>query len=320
VSCACKGDVVKIVNVATCAPDEVIERGAFRRAYFDLTERLGASVIGATVFEIRAGDRFGPYHYHHGVEEWMYVVSGAPILRAPSGERMLEPGELVAFSAGPEGAHTYDGPGRVVVFSAGARGWGEGFVTVYPDSDKIGAAPGVMFRRADALDSWRGEAPAPSPISSAGVSAIDLLTAAVDGTRVISLGPRLGAQTWAATLFELVPGEATEPYHYQWNREQWALVLSGSPTLRHPAGEQVLAPGDIVCFPEGPTGAHRVSSPGDERVRLIVFSTPPDGAMSAFYPDDGTVVVRVSNHEGFRFRLDDQIEDYWDGEPGAGPA
>jgi uncharacterized cupin superfamily protein len=311
--------VVQIVNVATCEPDEVVERGAFRRAYFDLTERLGASVIGATVFEIRAGDRFGPYHYHHGVEEWMYVVSGAPILRAPSGERTLEPGELVAFAANPSGAHTYHGPGRIVVFSAGARGWGEGFVTVYPDSDKIGAAPGVMFRRADALDSWR-DAPAPSPVSNAGVSAIDLLTVTIDDTRAISLGPRLGALTWAATLCELDRGEAPASYHYQWNREQWALVLSGAPTLRHPEGEQVLAPGDVLCFPEGPAGTHRLSNPGDEQVRLIVFSTPPDGPMSAFYPDDATVVVRVSDHEGFRFRLDDQIEDYWDGEPGAGPA
>jgi uncharacterized cupin superfamily protein len=311
---------VRSVNVISCEPDEELERGEFRCATFDLTERLGAKVIGATVYEMRAGEKRGPYHYHHGVEEWMYVVSGAPILRAPSGERTLEPGELVAFAANPSGAHTYHGPGRVVMFSAGARGWGEGFVTVYPDSDKIGAAPGVMFRRDDALDSWRGDAPAPSPISDAGVSAIDLLTVAIDDTQGISLGPRLGAQTWAATLRELAPGNAAAPYHYQWNREQWALVLSGAPTLRHPEGEQVLAPGDILCFPEGPTGAHRLSSPGDERVRLIVFSTPLDGPTSAFYPDDDTVVVRVSNREGFRFRLDDQIEDYWDGEPGAGPA
>jgi hypothetical protein len=42
--------------------------------------------------------------------------------------------------------------------------------------------------------------------------------------------------------------------------------------------------------------------------------------MSAFFPDDGTVLVRISDHEGFLFRHDDQIEDYWDGEPGAGAA
>ena len=44
------------------------------------------------------------------------------------------------------------------MFSTGARGWGEAFVTVYPDSDKIGAGPGVMFRRSDAIDYWLHEA------------------------------------------------------------------------------------------------------------------------------------------------------------------
>jgi uncharacterized cupin superfamily protein len=149
--------VVHVVNVISCHPDEVLERGDFRFAALELTERLGANVIGATVYEIGAGATCWLYHYH-GVEEWLYMVSGAPVLRDPGGERALAPGELVAFSSGPDGAHTVHGPGRVVIFSAGARGWGEAFVTVYPDSDKIGAAPGVMFRRADAIEARPGDA------------------------------------------------------------------------------------------------------------------------------------------------------------------
>ena len=90
------------------------------------------------------------------------------------------------------------------------------------------------------------------------------------------------------------------------------------PTLRHADGEAVLDPGDILCFPEGPTGAHQLLNQSEGAVRLIIFSTPTGRPMSAFYPDDDTVLVRVSDHEGFLFRLSDQIEDYWDGEPGAG--
>jgi uncharacterized cupin superfamily protein len=123
---------VHVVNVIGCQPDEDLERGAFGFAAFELTDRLGANVLGATVYEMSAGQTCWPYHYHHGVEEWLYVVSGVPVLRDPSGERALEPGDLLAFSSGPDGAHTVRGPGRVVIFSAGARGWGEAFVTVYP--------------------------------------------------------------------------------------------------------------------------------------------------------------------------------------------
>ena len=145
---------MRVVNAVSCEPDATFGRARV----LDLTGRLGASVIGATVWEAQAGDKLGPYHFHHGVEEWLYVVSGAPLLRDPDGLRELEPGELVAFPSGPAGAHTVHGPGRVVIFSAGDRGWGEAFVSVYPDSDKIAAAPGVMFRRADAIDTWLGDA------------------------------------------------------------------------------------------------------------------------------------------------------------------
>ena len=153
------------VKVAQCETQLLYERGKFQTTYHDLTEPLGACVIGATVFEIKAGFTRGPYHFHDGVEEWMYVASGEPVLRDPSGKRSLQPGTLVAFQAGPDGAHTVDGPGRIVMFSVGARGWGEAFTSVYLDADKIGGKPGVQFLRAAALEIWAE--PAVVPVASA---------------------------------------------------------------------------------------------------------------------------------------------------------
>jgi uncharacterized cupin superfamily protein len=303
---------VHVVNAVSCEPDDTFGQGAFHARVFDLTERLGASVIGATVYEMRAGHKLGPYHFHHGVEEWLYVVSGAPVLRDPDGERALEPGELVAFSSGPAGAHTAHGPGRVVMFSAGDRGWGEAFVSVYPDSDKIAAAPGVIFRRADAIETW-SDAGDQRPASGASGTAINLMTA----PPAEGLGPRLGARTWTATLYELAPGEATAAYHYEWCREEWALVVSGAPTLRHSDGQTRLSAGDICCFPQGPTGAHQLRNDSEQPTRLTVFSTSADRPMSTFYPDEDTVLIHVSDRERLLFRHGDRIEDYWDGEPGA---
>ena len=305
------------VNVATCDLDELLERGAFRCEAFTVTERLGGVWVGATVYEVGAGDKRGPYHYHHGVEEWMYVISGAPIHRDVAGERALEPGDLVAFAAGPHGAHTLSGPGRVVIFSTGSVGWGEAFVTVYPDSDKIGAAPGVKFRRADAVDVWHEEpSQHPEPPSSAfgsGCPVVNLMSAATGSLP-------LGAQTWCATLWEVAPGEATGAYHYEWCRETWALVVAGALTVRRAEGEDVLAAGDLLCFPQGPEGARRLINHAESRARLITFTTPIGRPLSAFYPDDDAVVIRIPGADGFRFRLADRIHDYWDGEPGAAPA
>ncbi|MGA9860019.1 MAG: cupin domain-containing protein [Solirubrobacteraceae bacterium] len=101
-----------------------------------------------------------PYHYHHGAEEWLYVVAGTPTLRDPDGERLLAPGDLVCFPSGPSGAHAVRGPGRVVMFSAGGSG---ASISVYPDSDKLGVRPPgggedrLNFRRRDAVDYWEDQ-------------------------------------------------------------------------------------------------------------------------------------------------------------------
>src|SRR3954447_16653970 len=58
----------------------------------------------------------------------------------------------------------------------------------------------------------------------------------------------IGAATMAGRMFELPPGQANRPYHYE-SDEEWLLVLDGRLTVRHPEGEDVLEPGDLVGFP-----------------------------------------------------------------------
>jgi uncharacterized cupin superfamily protein len=65
----------------------------------------GARDLGATVIELPPGAQAAPYPLHHGNEEMLIVLSGTPELRTPAGVRTLEPGAVVAFVAGAEGAH-----------------------------------------------------------------------------------------------------------------------------------------------------------------------------------------------------------------------
>ena len=120
--------------------------------------RLGAEDIGGTVYELEDGQRVWPYHYHHGVEEWLLVIDGAPLLRGPDGERVMRPGDIVCFPSGDAGAHDVRGPGRFLLVSAAQPT----SVCVYPDSDKVGTRPAtgddrLDFRRADAVGYWEGE-------------------------------------------------------------------------------------------------------------------------------------------------------------------
>lgn len=147
-------------NVFTNPPEHSSEREGYRwGGVRGIGERLGAVAIGASVYELPAGELTFPYHYHHGIEEWLYVLTGTPQVRTPDGLRTVDPGTLMRFPSGPAGAHSVRGPGRIVLFSANRVP----SISVYPDSDKLGTRTGadpadrLDFRRRDAVDYWEDE-------------------------------------------------------------------------------------------------------------------------------------------------------------------
>ena len=71
-------------------------------------------------------------------------------------------------------------------------------------------------------------------------------------------GKKLGAAATGMSIYELPPGQAICPYHYEYAEEEWLVVLEGTPTLRTVDGSSELAPGDVYVFPVGPGGAHLV--------------------------------------------------------------
>jgi uncharacterized cupin superfamily protein len=123
------------------------------------------------------------------------------------------------------------------------------------------------------------------------------------------IGPLIGASALGASVYDLGPGQSVCPYHYELGYEEWLFVLTGSPTLRDSDGEHELAPGDVVLFPDGPDGAHKVTNRGEGVVRIAILSNKGEPGI-AVYPDSGKVGVFPMNKI---FRLEDAV-DYWDGE------
>ena len=128
----------------------------------------------------------------------------------------------------------------------------------------------------------------------------------------LRLGPLLGATKLGATVYGLPPGQSICPYHYEYGNEEWLLVLDGEPRLRTPAGERTLRAGDLVCFPEGPEGAHKVTA-GEQAARVLLLSTKSKPDVSV-YPDSGKIGVFPGRDEDTAvFRRDSAVE-YLDGE------
>lgn len=125
------------------------------------------------------------------------------------------------------------------------------------------------------------------------------------------VGGALGAAEIGCSLYELAGGEAICPYHYEWGNEEWLLTLEGTVTLRSPGGERSLAPGTVVCFPEGPEGAHLVRNDGMQTARVAVISTVRHPKI-AEYPDSDKIAV-VTGEARYMLRRSPTV-DYWEGE------
>ena len=122
----------------------------------------------------------------------------------------------------------------------------------------------------------------------------------------------IGAQTLFGGLFELPPGESTRPYHYE-SAEEWLLVLHGRVSVRRPDGEVELQARDLVCFPAGPDGAHKITNRSAETARVLLVSTRTSPAV-AVYPDSDKIGVVPDWGDAIFVPRDANIG-YYDGEP-----
>jgi uncharacterized cupin superfamily protein len=128
----------------------------------------------------------------------------------------------------------------------------------------------------------------------------------------IKVAPLIGGETMAGGYYVVPPGQANCPYHYE-SDEEWLLVLEGRLTVRHPDGEDELGAGDLVCFPAGPAGAHKLTNNGDVPVRMLIVSTANLPAV-AVYPDSDKIGLWTPGRiDNIMVRRKSGV-DYYDGE------
>jgi uncharacterized cupin superfamily protein len=128
-------------------------------------------------------------------------------------------------------------------------------------------------------------------------------------------GPDMGAKETGMTVYELPPGQAVCPYHYEYGEDVWLLVLAGRPSVRTPEGTEQLSPWDVVFFPKGPEGAHQVRNDGAEPARVVMWSTIVYPSATA-YPDSDKVGLWTGvRSENVMVRRSSNV-DYYDGETG----
>jgi uncharacterized cupin superfamily protein len=124
---------------------------------------------------------------------------------------------------------------------------------------------------------------------------------------------QMGAEDTGATVYELPPGQAVCPYHYEYGEEEWLLVLDGRPSVRTPEGTEQLEPFDMAFFPQGPAGAHQVLNDTDAAVRVLMWSTVVYPTATA-YPDSDKVGVWTGDRGEDLMTTRSSAVDYFHGE------
>jgi uncharacterized cupin superfamily protein len=130
---------------------------------------------------------------------------------------------------------------------------------------------------------------------------------------VARVGHTAGGHALAVKLYEIPAEQSLCPYHYEYE-EEWVLVLDGAPTLRTPEGERELERGELVCFPSGPEGAHKLTNRTPRTARVLMFSSSREPAV-AVYPDSDKIGVWPGNEaDTVMLRRADGAVEYYDGE------
>jgi uncharacterized cupin superfamily protein len=109
----------------------------------------------------------------------------------------------------------------------------------------------------------------------------------------VDVARTVGSTAIAMFIYDLAPGLSQSPYHYEYE-EEWLLVIDGTLVVRVPDGEHALERGDLVRFPPGPAGAHKLMNRSASPARTLMFSSSRVPAVSV-YPDSDKIGVWPGN-------------------------
>lgn len=103
--------------------------------------------------------------------------------------------------------------------------------------------------------------------------------------------PRGHARSTQVSVYEVPPGKAAYPYHYHLQDEETFYILSGEGLLRTPEGERRVRAGELLFFPAGSAGAHKLTNISEtENLVYIDFDVIHD-LDAAVYPDSGKLGI-----------------------------
>lgn len=99
------------------------------------------------------------------------------------------------------------------------------------------------------------------------------------------------AKNTLVSIYEIPPGKSAYPYHFHHNNEETFYIISGEGLLRTPEGERNVSAGELIFFPTGEQGAHKLTNCSDtENLVYIDFDVIHEVDITE-YPDSGKIGI-----------------------------
>jgi uncharacterized cupin superfamily protein len=120
------------------------------------------------------------------------------------------------------------------------------------------------------------------------------------------------ARNTLVSVYEIPPRKSAYPYHYHYKNEETFYIISGEGILQTPDGEKKVTAGDLLFFPTGPAGAHKLTNTSEiNNLVYIDFDVVHDVDI-AMYPDSDKIGIWGMGINKLYHQSADV--DYYDGE------
>ena len=114
------------------------------------------------------------------------------------------------------------------------------------------------------------------------------------------------------SFYEIPPRKSAYPYHYHYQSEEVFYIISGTGLLRTPNGDRTVIAGEVLVFPSGEIGAHKLTNSSDTDVLAYIDFDTYHSPEVSFMPDSDKFIVYG---KGLRKNMKNGTEvDYYDGE------
>lgn len=113
-------------------------------------------------------------------------------------------------------------------------------------------------------------------------------------------------------VYEIPPMKSAYPYHFHYKTEETFYIISGTGILKTPEGEKKVSAGDLLFFPAGEAGAHKLTNPSETDNLVYIDFDATHELDVAVYPDSDKIGIwGMGIHQMFPRSAE---ADYYEGE------